>query len=237
LGALSGPLSVAKFSVRGDVPEDFRSTFIKAIRHRAFKPLTAEDEAEERLGWCVVAAPLDLELTHESVFYDSYLALGLRVDRWRLPATLLKAELEQAIAERLLKTGKERLGKTETDELKDRIATRLKKRVIPSMRHFDVVWNLDQAVLWFWSQSAKTQEQLSVLFEQTFGLELVVHSPYVAATELDLTEGEARALAAAEATPFHAAKLAERDRARARERARAEEQARAEAQASDGKES
>jgi recombination associated protein RdgC len=225
LGALAGPLTVAKFSVRGELPDDFHSTFLKAIRHRVFKPLSPDEEAEERIGWCAVSAPLDLELTHEGVFYNSYLNLGLRIDKWRLPASVLKAELDTAIVERLAKTGKERLGKTEKDELRDRIATRLKKRLLPAMRHFDVVWNLETMVLWFWSQSAKTQEQLSVLFEQTFGLELVLHCPYVAATSLDLTDAEAEALNASEATPFHAAKKAERERERAKERARAEARA------------
>ncbi|MBN2192800.1 MAG: recombination-associated protein RdgC [Polyangiaceae bacterium] len=226
MGALAGPLTVAKFTVRGELTDDFHTTFLKAIRHRAFKPLTPDEEAEERIGWCAVGSPLDAELSHDAVFYNSYLNLGLRIDKWRLPATLLKAELNDAIAERLQKTGKERLGKTEKDELKDRIATRLKKRILPSMRHFDLVWNLDSMVLWFWSQSQKTQEQLSVLFEQTFGLELVLHSPYVAATALDLTESEAQALSTVEATPFHAAKKAERERAR--DKTRAEDRAQAE---------
>lgn len=225
MGALAGPLTVSKFTVRGELPEDFRSTYMKAIRLRAFKPLTPDEEAEERIGWCAVGNPLDFELSPETVLYNGYLNLGLRVDKWRLPAPLLKAELNDAIAEKLQKSGKERLGKTEKDELRDRVALRLKKRLIPAMRHFDLVWNLETMTLWFWSQSAKTQEQLSVLFEQTFGLELVLHSPFVAATELDLTEGEAQALTTVEATPFHAAKKAERERERARERARAEARA------------
>jgi hypothetical protein len=206
VGALAGPLTVAKLSVIGELPEDFRDTFIEHIQLRVFEPLSPDEDVEERAGWCVVGSPLDLELSHESVFFNSYLNLGLRIDKWHLPTTLLKAQFEDGLRERLEKSGKERLTKTEKDELKIRLALRLKKKLIPSMKHFDFVWNLDTGVAYFWSQSPKTAELLSVLFERTFGLELALHSPYFAATELDLTKRERKALDAVDPTPFHGAK-------------------------------
>ncbi len=206
MGALAGPLTVAKLSVRGDLPANFRDTFIEHIQLRAFEPLTPEEDVEERMGWCAVGSPLDLSLDHEKVFFNSYLNLGFRIDKWRLPTTLLQAQYEAALRERKERSGKERLTKTEKDELKLRIALRLKKKVIPTMKHFDFVWNLDTSVAYFWSQSPKTVEVLGVLFEQTFGLELALHSPYFSATQLDLTKRERKALDAVDPTPFHGAK-------------------------------
>jgi recombination associated protein RdgC len=206
VGALAGPLTVAKLTVRGELPDDFRDTFIEHIQLRVFEPLTPDEEIEERMGWCVVGSPLNLELGHENVFYNSYLNLGLRIDKWQLPTTLLQAQYEGALRERLEKSGKERLTKTEKDELKLRIASRLKKKLIPTMKHFDFVWNLDTGIAYFWSQSPRAIDMLSVLFEQTFGLELALHSPYFAATELDLTKRERKALDLVDPTPFHGAK-------------------------------
>ena len=70
---------MAKLSVRGELPEDFRDTFIEHIRLRAFEPLSPDEDIEERMGWCVVASPLNVELGHENVFFNSYLNLGLRI--------------------------------------------------------------------------------------------------------------------------------------------------------------
>ena len=211
MGALAGPLTVAKLSVQGQLPDDFKESFVKRIQLRAFQPLTPEEDVEERIGWTAISSPLDLELSHENVFYNSYLNLGLRVDKWRLPSTILKAHVVAAQRERLEKTGKERLSKTEKDEILARVSLRLKKKLMPTMRAFDFSWNLDTMTAWFWSQSPRTVEMLSVLFEQTFGLELVLHSPYIAATELDLTKSERAALSAVEATPFHAARRKEKE--------------------------
>lgn len=213
VGAIAGPLTVSKLAVRGELPDDFREVYLKHIRQRVFVPLSPEEEADERMGWCVVGSPLELELTHENVFYNSYLNLGLRIDRWRLPPTLLKAQVVEAMQERLEKTGKERLSKTEKEELQARVAVRLKKKLIPTLRHFDLSWNLDTGVAYFWSQSPKVVDQLLVLFEQTFGLDFALYSPYVAATELDLNEAEATALATVEQTPFHGTRRAAQERA------------------------
>jgi hypothetical protein len=206
LGAFSGPLTVSKLWVRGELPDGFRDRFIKHLRLRTFQPLTADDDADERVGWCVVGSPLELELGHENVYYGSYLAVGVRADRWRLPTTVLKAELAEATRAALAKSGRERLTKAEKDDLKQRVATRLKKKLLPSMRAADFVWNLDAGVAYFFKQSAKAIEQLSVLFEATFGLELALDCPYLAAVERRLGDSELEVLAAVEPAPLHTAR-------------------------------
>jgi DNA recombination-dependent growth factor C len=197
-------LTVSKLWVRGELPDDHRDQFLKHIRRRAFEPLTPDDDTDERAGWCVVGSPLDLELDDEKVFFGSYVALGVRVDRWRLPSGLFKAQLADAMREMLTRTGRERLSRAEKDDLKLRVATRMKKKTFPAMRQTDFVWNLDRQIAFFWSHSQKTIDQLSVLFEQTFGLELALDCPYLAAVERGLSEPEVERLDAVEPTPFHA---------------------------------
>lgn len=203
MGAFGGPLTVSKLWVRGELPEGYQDKFLKHLRTRAFHPLTPEEEAEERAGWCVAGSPFELELEEENVFYGPYLAIGLRVDRWRLPAAVLKAQLADATRETLAKNGRDRLTKGEKEELKERLTIRLKKKLLPSMRSSDFVWNIDRGIAWYWSQSTKSIEQLEVLFEQTFGLELSVNCPYLAATERPLSELELEALALVDSCPFH----------------------------------
>jgi hypothetical protein len=76
---------------------------------------------------------------------------------------------------------------------------------VPSMQAVDLVWNLERQVLYFWSRSARLMERLSELFELSFGLKLVLDSPYAAA--LHALEGKAMQAALQQVTlsPFQEA--------------------------------
>ena len=200
MGALAGSLTFTRFFVRGELPKRFRDKFVENIRLRSFEPLAPESEEEEHVGWCAVGRVLDLELDHEKVFYNSYLNLGLRMDRWRVPGALLRAHLAEAEHEALAKSGHEKLGKREKAELKARIITRLRKKLMPSMKLVDMSWNLDSGVVRFFNQSPRVHEQFMALFEQTFSLELTADSPYVSAERLGLGEAELDALSRVEAS-------------------------------------
>ncbi len=208
MGAFSGPLTVSKLFVRGPLPADLKRTALDRIQLRAFAPLEPDDEVDERVGWCVVSSPLELKLEHEQVFWGSYVNLGLRVDRYRLPPALVQAHFQEACREALAKSKREALSKSEKKELMARVSLKLRRKVLPAMSCFDFCWNLDTMVAYFWSQSARAFDRLGTLFEATFGLELVPNSPYVAARERHLSEAKLAALDAVEATPLHAARKA-----------------------------
>jgi recombination associated protein RdgC len=204
LGALSGSMSAARYHVRGDLPKDVRRSYPERIRLRKFEPLRADEEAEERAGWCAVSAPFDLELTSPKIFQGPYLALGLRVDRYRFPPAVLNAELAQASQALREKNGQERLSRAQKAELKVRIVQRLRRKYLPSMRAVDLVWNLDREQLYFWSGSAALKQHLGALFELSFGLELVPSSPWIEATSVVSAPEQRARLQDVELTFFHA---------------------------------
>jgi DNA recombination-dependent growth factor C len=181
MGALSGSLSASKFYVQGDLPKDVRRAYLERIQLRLFRPLRPEQEAEESAGWCAVGQPFDLELSSEKVFSGPYLSLGFRTDRYRFPPAVVHAELEQAARGLRQKRAQEKLSRTQKEELKQRVLTALRRKYLPRMQAVDLVWNLDRQELYFWSQSAGLRDRLCALFELSFGLELVLDSPYVAA--------------------------------------------------------
>jgi hypothetical protein len=204
LGALKGSISYCRFFVRGKLPSSrLHQTFLERIRLRAFEPLKVEDEVEERAGWCSIVQPFDLELSHEKVFYNSYLNLGLRIDRWRIPRPLFVAQFEEAQAAYLAKKGREKLGKKEKEDLKVMVTRRLRKLVIPSMKSTDVSWNMDAGVVRLYSHSKKAQAYLDGLFKQTFELELIPESPFSAAVHLGVSEQQAEHLSELEPESFH----------------------------------
>lgn len=203
MGALSGSMNASKFYVQGDLPKDVRRSYMQRIELRAFRPLRPEEEADERVGWCAVGQPFELELTPEKVFTGPYLALGFRVDRYRFPPAVVNAELEQASRALREKRGQEKLSRSQKEELKQRVLHSLRRRYLPRMQVVDLVWHLDRQELYFWSQSGALHERLGALFELSFGLELVLDSPFVAATRLLDDKAQKAALQQATLSVFH----------------------------------
>ena len=202
MGALRGSISYARLFVQGELPASLHGPFIKAIRLRAFQPLDASDDAEERGGWCAVGEPFDLELDHGKVFYNEYLNLGMRLDKWAIPKPIFKAELAEAARVHLEKRGRDKLSRREKDELKVFVARRLRKQVLPTTRVFDLSWNLNTGVVRFWSRAERNVDRLVELFGTTFKLELVPESPYTTATRLPLSSGQAEKLDELQPTEF-----------------------------------
>lgn len=188
--ALRGSLTYARFFVDGDVPEDFREKYMRAIRLRAMKPLEAEDADLERSGWCKVGEPFELELRYEDVFYNEYVNLGLRTDKWRLPTSMLKQRLREAEAAYLEKKGRERLGRAEKAELKEMVSRKLRKQMSPATRMIDVSWSMNEGVVRFFSHAEKAGAQMMELFTKTFGLKLVPEAPYTTAARLGLSKAQ-----------------------------------------------
>lgn len=203
MGALSGSMSASKFYVQGDLPKDVRRSYMQRIELRVFRPLRPEEEADERAGWCAVGQPFELELTPDKVFTGPYLTLGLRIDRFRFPPAVVNAELEQASRTLREKRGQEKLSRSQKEELKQRVLHGLRRRYLPRMQMVDLVWNLDRQELYFWSQSGALHERLAALFELSFGHQLVLDSPFVAATRLLEEKGQKAALQQATLSVFH----------------------------------
>jgi len=202
LGARSGSLTFTRFFTQGALPKDLRRRFLEAARLRVFQPLKPEDEALEATGWCVMERPFDLELDSAKIFHDSYVLLGFRVDRYRIPGALLKSQITDEEQRQLTRSKKTKLSRNEKLEIRERVVMRLRKKVIPTSKALDVSWHLDSGTLLFFGHSKRTLGDFSALFEKTFGLALVEDSPYAAATRAGLGRELERALKDVEPLSF-----------------------------------
>src|SRR3954466_15051272 len=88
LGVSRGALTFTRLFVQGKPPKDLRKRYFDAVRLRKFTPLTPEAEASEAVGWCVIERPFDLDFQPDRIFYDRFVQLGLRVDKWKIPGVL-----------------------------------------------------------------------------------------------------------------------------------------------------
>jgi hypothetical protein len=176
--------------VDGELPDDFRQKFVKMIRGRTMKPLDPDEEALERSGWCAIGDPFGLDLGYEDVFYNEFINLGYRTDRWKLPGALLRTKIKEAETAYLTKKGRERLSRTEKKELKELVSRKLRKQIPPAMKVIDLSWSLDQGLVRFFSHSDKPIGLMCELFHRTFALKLIPEAPYTLAARLGLTPAQ-----------------------------------------------
>ena len=202
MGARSGSLTFTRFFTQGALPKDLRRRFLEAARLRVFQPLKAEDEALEATGWCAMERPFDLELDSAKMFHDSYVLLGFRVDRYRIPGALLKSQITDEEQRQLSRSKKTKLSRNERLEIKERVVMRLRKKVIPTSKALDMVWQLDTGNVLFFGHSKRTLADFSAHFEKTFGLALSEDSPYAAASRSNLSRELERALKDVEPVSF-----------------------------------
>lgn len=200
MGALRGSLTFSRFFVIGDVPSDVPGTTLKRIRANAFQPLDPDEDVTQRHGWASIDDAFDADLDNEKLFFNEYVTLTMRLDRWAIPGPLLKAHLREAEAKLLEKKGLERLGRKAKADLKDMIVKKLRRQLVPVTKTFDLVWNLQTNVVLFFSHSKKTHELVQELFEKTFKLQLLVESPGTAADRRGLTAVTSRVFAELEPT-------------------------------------
>ena len=181
MGAIRGSLTYARFFVTGDLPGDLAGASLKRIRASASQPLVADEDVSERHGWCSIEDPMDTDLDHEKIFFNEYVCLGLRIDRWMVPKPLLNAHLRDAEAALLERKGLEQLGRKAKADLKLFVLKKLRRQMVPVTKSVDLVWNVNTGVARFFSQSEKVHLLVQELFEKTFRLKLVPESPGTAA--------------------------------------------------------
>jgi recombination associated protein RdgC len=181
MSALSGSLTYSRFFADITPPKDFRERYMRAIRHRAIQPLRPDEDALEKIGFCAIGEPFELELRHDNVIYENYINLGVRTDRWVFPSTLVRARVREAEAAYLEKKGRQRLSKHERAELKLAVQHKLKQKLTPQIRAVDLSWSLDEQVVRYFSHSARSITSMIELFEKTFHIQLVPEAPYTLA--------------------------------------------------------
>lgn len=188
MGAFTGPITFTTYYTTTELPKGHRQAFLDGLRRQAFIPINHDLDQDESLGWVIADNPLSADFQVNDIYWGSYLIATLRHDVIKLPPTSVKLQLRKAIGEHLAKTGKEKLSKSETEELREILVRGLKRKALPSTKTFDMVWNLDTGVVWFWCASKKVNEAFTDLFQETFGHQPNMKCPYSELERLDFDD-------------------------------------------------
>jgi DNA recombination-dependent growth factor C len=173
MGIFKGALTVRRYRVEGEIPEDFRDRYPDLLNEHAYREPMSWDIGKEAAGWCLVHNLLDTDFSNlDDWLYNQYALFALRADKKALPAKLFKATVDKELREWCVEHGRERPPRNVKEEVKERIEHEWLQRALPRVAVVELVWNIPEGWVLFHSHSESANDRFRKLFHRTFGLEL-----------------------------------------------------------------
>lgn len=178
MGLFKGSLTVRRYRVIGDVPEDFRERYRDSLQANAFhEPLSAVHEGEV-VGFTLIQNLLETDFSViDRWLFNHYLIAAMRVDKKVIPAKYFKAHLEQRIQQWCTEQRRERCPAKIKAEIKEALTQEMMLKTLPRVQHYEFAWNLVDGWVIFLNLSEGANDKFRTLFRNTFGLVLAPLSP------------------------------------------------------------
>ena len=182
--------SVRRYRVVGDLPSPYDAAFAERLRERRFRPLAPHEERSH--GWVAAHNLLVTRFDVDTLVRGEHVAFALRIDQRRVPPRLLKAHLELELGARVDASAAAvpeggrpaRVGREERRALREEIHKRLLLETPPSVQTHAVLLDPRRRVAYVQSLSRRVNEQVQLLFTDTFGVELSALTPWRRAQEI-----------------------------------------------------
>jgi recombination associated protein RdgC len=177
MGLLKGTLTFSRYRLQESLPGNFQDFIRRQIKRFAFQELSLGRE-EKSSGWTSLQNLLDTQFEYANYSLGDYLAFSFRLDRKKVPPSLIKIKYLEAEKKALTAKAKKFLSKGEKEELKERIHLELLSKAFPVPSFFDVCWSLSEGWVIFGSLSPKVAEEFEKLFKKCFNLTLSPRLPW-----------------------------------------------------------
>jgi hypothetical protein len=199
---LSSSVSITRYQVQGKLEKPILETIAAALKKNAILEID-DPTLDKAIGWTSFEKPYQPDFGGSSFVYGNYLVFSLRIDRKTVPPKLVKKNMAIESEKRLAESGRPYLSRSEKERIRDQIMDRLYATVPATPNIFDIVWNYEDACLWFFSNLKGSNEALETLFSRSFDLTLIRMIPYTAAHDAaDLKDTEKDILIELTHTPF-----------------------------------
>jgi len=183
MGLLSRTASFVRYSVEGELPDNFWDFAAERIAQFSFQDI--DDTFDEySIGWVAVDNMFDNGFAYSSYAFGDQIVLALRIDERKVPSSLLK-KFSLKEEERIKKEHRApRLSRGHRQQIKEDIRLQLIKKALPVPSVYELSWNLANNTMLFFSTSAKAQSVLEDFFKESFGLTIILQVPYLSAANL-----------------------------------------------------
>ncbi|MGD9044115.1 MAG: recombination-associated protein RdgC [Desulfobacterales bacterium] len=202
MSLLSASVSITRYRVEGKLETPVLETAAAVLKKNAISEI--DDQASEKLsGWTSFERPYQPDFSGSNFVFGAYLVFALRIDKKTIPAKLIQKHFMIESARRLADSGRPYLSRNEKQTLKDQVVEGLYAKVPAVPQVYDIIWNYERSILWFFSNLKAANEELETLFTRSFGLTLIRMFPYTAAQlNSNLTDTEKDILLKLEPTRF-----------------------------------
>ena len=202
MSLLSSSVSITRYQVQGKLKNPILETIAAGLKKYAISEID-DPTLDKAVGWTSFEKPYQPDFGGSSFVYGNYLVFSLRIDRKSVPPKLIKKHMAIESERRLIDSGRAYLSRGEKERIRDQVMDHLYATVPATPNMYDIIWNYEDAILWFFSNLKATNEELETRFLRSFDLTLIRVIPYTAAYYLsDLTSTEKDILLELAQTPF-----------------------------------
>jgi hypothetical protein len=180
MNLLSASISITRYKVEGRLKTPVLETVAAGLKKNAVSEIDGQS-LEKAVGWTSFEKPYQPDFSGSTYTYGSYLVFGLRIDKKTIPSKMVKKHFMIESARRLAESGRQYLSRNEKQTIKDHVIDRLNLKIPATPNVYDIIWNYEDSVLWFFSNLKAANEELETLFLRSFDLTLIRVIPYTAA--------------------------------------------------------
>jgi recombination associated protein RdgC len=189
MGLLSPSVSITQYRVEGQLPSPANEHVAAALQKDVINDID-NDASEQTFGWTSFDAPYQPDFQGSRFVIDTAWVFALRIDKKSIPAKVLKKHYNMEVTKRLAESGRDFLSKAEKKQLKDHVLNVLNTRIPATPSVYDILWQYEEGMLWFFSNLKAANETLETLFARSFKMRLVRWFPYTAGVHAGLSGPE-----------------------------------------------
>ena len=180
MSILSSTVSITRYRVNGKFESKIIETVADGLSRNTIKDID-QQVIDKAAGWTSFDKPFQPDFSGSPFVYGNFFVFSLRIDKKNIATKVLKKHYTIEAAKRMSHSGRDYLSKAEKRAVKENVRNALCLKVPATPHIYDVVWNYEEAGLWFFTNLKAANEELETLFSKSFHLSVIRIFPYTAA--------------------------------------------------------
>lgn len=180
MGLLSNTVSITRYKIEGEISSSIMDTVSNGLKNHKIIDID-KDVQEMAVGWTTFENPYLTDFETTSFIYGNYIVFSLRIDKKSIPSKMVNKIYSFEVERKLKESDREFLSRNEKKQIKDQVIHSLCLRIPPTPNTYDILWNYEESVLWFFSTQKSANEEFETLFTKSFKLTPIRLFPYTIA--------------------------------------------------------
>jgi DNA recombination-dependent growth factor C len=177
MGLLSSSVSINRYYVEGKLEEPVLDTVKKGLVKHSFRE-NDDDSFNKKTGWTSFNNHFNPNFKGSSFVINELFVFSLRIDKKSVSPKIVRKFFFIETAKKLEESGRGYLTANEKKAVKEQVLDTLFLRLPAVPNIYDVVWNYEKSMLWFFSNNKSANEELEILFSASFNQPLIKIFPF-----------------------------------------------------------